>query len=101
MVYLQSRFHPQGHNTIEESQKRLHSTKVSSSNIHPRRHSWPLIIKTNGWVVLACVRGAHKEKRVVSATADDEGEEEEERVRGFGSAQRSWLPLSRPPLFDV
>jgi hypothetical protein len=56
----------------------MDATKVSSSNIHPRGHSWPLIIKTNGWVVLACVRGAQKEKRVVRATADDEGEEEEE-----------------------
>lgn len=56
----------------------MDATKVSSSNIHPRVHSWPLIIKTNGWVVLACVRGAQKEKRVVRATADDEGEEEEE-----------------------
>ncbi len=28
--------------------------------------------------MLACVRGAQKEKRVVRATADDEGEEEEE-----------------------
>ncbi len=89
MVSLQSGFHPQGHTTIEGSQKRLHSTessfmdatKVSSSNIHPRGHSWPLIIKTNGWVMLAFVRGAQKEKRVVRATVDDEGEEEENSAR--------------------
>jgi hypothetical protein len=87
--------------TITEYRNVLHGrTKVSSSNIHPLRHSWPLIIKTKRRVVLACVRGAHKEKRVVRATAGDEGEEEE-RVRGFWSAQRSWLPLPRPPLFDV
>lgn len=78
----------------------MHEQMYLSSSIHPRRHSWPLIITTKGRVVLACVRGAHEEKRVVRATADDEGEEEE-RVRGFWSAQRSWLPLPRPPLFDV
>jgi hypothetical protein len=61
--------------------EQIYLSSMIQSNIHPRRHSWPLIIKTNGWVVLACVRGAHKDKRVVRATADDEGEEEEKSAR--------------------